>query len=125
MTAWNHQTHKRPPTSAGGSFSAFFLITRTQKRVSSTQQKKVIDMSLTKESTLGELFEMAKKNNGTTIEPNNFDVTIKEMQSELDCVLKMVFDSWYELRVIPIESLRGIPRVRYIASKGNEDVSKA
>ncbi len=50
-------------------------------------------MSLTKETTLGELFEMAKKNNGTTIEPNNFDVTIKEMQSELDCVLKMAFES--------------------------------
>ena len=82
-------------------------------------------MSLTKETTLSELFEMAKKNNGTTIEPNNFDVTIKEMQSELDCVLKMVFDSWYELRVIPIESLRGIPRVRYIASKGNENGDKA
>ena len=107
-----------------GSFCCFFDNLDT-KRVSSTQQKKVIDMSLTKETTLGELFEMAKKNNGTTIEPNNFDVTIKEMQSELDCVLKMVFDSWYELRVIPIESLRGIPRVRYIATKGNENGNKA
>ncbi len=81
-------------------------------------------MSLTKETTLGELFEMAKKNNGTTIEPNNFDVTIKEMQSELDCVLKMAFDSWYELRVMPIDCLRGIPRDRYIASKGNENGNK-
>lgn len=82
-------------------------------------------MSLTKETTLGELFEMAKNNNGTTIEPNNFDATIKEMQSELDCVLNMVFDAWYELRVNRIDSLRGIPRVRYIANKGNENGTKA
>jgi len=107
-------------------FAAFsFLITWTQKEFSLLSKKKVTDMSLTKETTLGQLFEQARKDNGTTIEPNNFDVTIKEMQSELDCVLKMVFDSWYELRVIPIESLRGIPRVRYIASKGNENGSKA
>lgn len=116
--------HKRPPTSAGGSFCCFFFDNLDTKRVSSTQQKKVIDMSLTKESTLGELFEMAKKNNGTTIESNNFDVSIKEMQSELDCVLKLAFDSWFELRVGAIESLRGIPRIRYLGNKGSENDSK-
>ena len=81
-------------------------------------------MSLTKETTLSELFEMAKKNNGTTIEPNNFDVSIKEMQSELDCVLKLAFDSWFELRVGAIETLRGIPRIRYLGNKGSENDSK-
>ena len=81
-------------------------------------------MSLTKETTLGELFEMAKKNNGTTMESNNFDVSIKEMQSELDCVLRLAFDSWFELRVGAIESLRGIPRTRYLGNKGSENDSK-
>lgn len=76
-------------------------------------------MTLTNASTLGELFKKAATENGTTIEPNNWDVTLKELQSELDVVLKNAFDAWYENRIMHINCCRGIARARFITPKDN------
>lgn len=73
-------------------------------------------MNFTNQTTLGELFKKAKEENGTTIEPTNHEVSIKELQSELEVVLKLAFDAWYETRVVNIEHLHGVPRSRYVAS---------
>lgn len=70
--------------------------------------------TFTSKTTLGELFEAAAKANGTVIEPENWDVTIKELQAELSVVLKDSFDAWYENRVMKIKSYRGIPRTRFV-----------
>lgn len=82
-------------------------------------------MKLTRETTLSELFQEAKEVNGTYTSPDNFDASIDELRSELDKVLELTFSAWFELRVMPIEYLRGIPRIRYISNKGGNDGGKA
>ena len=76
-------------------------------------------MSFDNETKLSEVFKACAEKNGPTINDHNHDVTIKEMQSELNLVLEEVFSSWYENRVMKIKSLRGVARFRFIGDGKN------
>lgn len=69
---------------------------------------------ITSKTNLENLFNTVAKQNNTKVDPENMDVTILAFSKELEKVLEVVFNQWYDYRVNNTKQLKGVPRKRFI-----------
>lgn len=69
---------------------------------------------ITSKTNLENLFNTVVKQNNTKVDPENMDVTILAFSKELEKVLEVVFNQWYDYRVNNTKQLKGVPRKRFI-----------